>query len=274
MAIATFASRERGWARALDEVKERLGVLFGRIEPRRAAFSYLDGLLRGIERKTGWQLAERVVDPGPWRIQAVLGRGRWDADSARDLVRNYVMEKLGADDGVLVVDETGFVKNGEHSVGVARQYSGTAGRIENYQIGVFLGYASRRRQALIDRRLYIPQEWAADTGRREQAQVPDDITFATKPQIARELLGAALDAGVPCAWALADAVYGSDKHLRMTLERRGKHYVLAVRSNERLMPTTGSAPRTRHGGRAGRGATCGSLGTSRGGTGSEGTAGL
>ncbi len=235
MAIAAFASQELRWAGALDEVKERLGVLFGRIEPRRAVFSYLDGLLSGIERKTGWQLAERVGDPGPWRIQAVLGRGHWDGDATRDLVRNYVMEKLGADDGVLVVDETGFVKKGEHSVGVARQYSGTAGRIENCQIGVFLGYASRLGQALIDRRLYLPQQWAADPARREQARVPDDTAFATKPQIACELLGAALDAGVPCAWVLADAVYGSDKRLRMMLERRGKHYVLAVRSNERLM---------------------------------------
>lgn len=235
MAIAALASAELDWTRTLDEVKERLGFLFGRVEPRRAAFSYMDGLLSGIERKTGWQLAERIGDPGPWRIQAVLGRGRWDAEAARDLVRTYVIEKLGAEDGVLVVDETGFVKKGEHSVGVARQYSGTAGRIENCQIGVFLGYASRRGQALIDRRLYLPQEWTADTARCEQAQVPEDITFATKPQIARELLSDAFDAGVPCAWVLADAVYGSDKHLRIMLERRRKHYILAVRSNERLM---------------------------------------
>jgi SRSO17 transposase len=235
MAIASYADRELRWAHALEEVKQRLGTLFGRIEPRRAAFSFLDGLLSGVERKTGWQLAERLGDPGPWRIQAVLGRGDWDADAARDLVRTYVIEKLGADDGVLVIDETGFVKKGNHSVGVARQYSGTAGRIENSQIGVFLGYANRHGQALIDRRLYLPQEWASDATRREQACVPDDITFATKPRIACELLTAALNAGVPCAWVLADAVYGSDKNLRMMLERRGKHYVLAVRSNERLM---------------------------------------
>lgn len=234
MAIA-HADRELRWAGALEELKQRLGALFGRIEPRRAAFSFLDGLLSGVERKTGWQLAERLGDPGPWRIQAVLGRGHWDADAARDLVRTYAIEKLSADDGVLVVDETGFVKKGEHSVGVARQYSGTAGRVENCQIGVFLGYASRHGQALIDRQLYLPQEWSTDSVRREQARVPDDITFATKPQIACALLSAALDADVPCAWVLADAVYGSDKNLRMMLERRGKHYVLAVRSNERLM---------------------------------------
>ena len=234
MAIA-HADRELRWAGALEELKQRLGALFGRIEPRRAAFSFLDGLLSGVERKTGWQLAERLGDPGPWRIQAGLGRGHWDADAARDLVRTYAIEKLGADDGVLVVDETGFVKKGEHSVGVARQYSSTAGRVENCQIGVFLGYASRRGQALIDRQLYLPQEWVTNAARRERARVPDNVTFATKPQIACALLSAALDAEVPCAWVLADAVYGSDKNLRMMLERRGKHYVLAVRSNERLM---------------------------------------
>ncbi len=235
MTGGAIAIQDSGWARSLEEVKERLGVLFARIEPRRAVWAYLDGLLSGVERKTGWQLAERAGDPGPWRIQAVLGRGRWDADATRDLVRSYVVGHLGAEDGVLVVDETGFVKKGDHSVGVARQYSGTAGRIENCQIGVFLGYASRRGHALIDRRLYLPEEWTADAERCRQAQVPNDIAFATKPMIARKLIAAALDAGVPCAWVLADAVYGSDKQLRMMLERRDKHYVLAVRSNERLM---------------------------------------
>lgn len=239
MAVGVSAVRESRWGRALEEVKERLGVLFERIEPRRAVWAYIDGLLSGVERKTGWQLAEQAGDRGPWRIQAVLGRGRWDAEAARDLVRSYVVERLGCGDGVLVVDETGFVKKGEHSVGVARQYSGTAGRIENCQIGVFVGYASRYGHALIDRRLYLPEAWVADAGRCRQARVPDDITFATKPAIARALITKALDAGVPCAWVLADAVYGSDKHIRMMLERRNKSYVLAVRSNERLMVDDG-----------------------------------
>src|SRR5712691_4258372 len=200
MAIAAFASQELRWAGALDEVKERLGVLFGRIEPRRAVFSYLDGLLSGIERKTGWQLAERVGDPGPWRIQAVLGRGHWDGDATRDLVRNYVMEKLGADDGVLVVDETGFVKKGEHSVGVARQYSGTAGKIENCQIGVFLGYVSPRGRAGIDRALFVPREWTDDSARCAAAGVPLGTVYRTKPEIAQEMLLRALDAGIRAAW--------------------------------------------------------------------------
>jgi SRSO17 transposase len=235
MAGGAVAIEELRWGRAIEDVKERLGGLFGRIEPRRAVWAYLDGLLSGVERKTGWQLAERAGDPGPWRMQAVLGRGRWDAEAARDLVRSYVMENLGSPDGILVVDETGFVKKGKHSVGVARQYSGTAGRIENCQVGVFLGYASRRGHALIDRRLYLPEEWTADVERCRATEVPDDRVFATKPAIARELIAAALDAGVPCAWVLGDAVYGSDKRLRMMLERRDKPYVLAVRSNERLM---------------------------------------
>src|SRR5512146_2774874 len=162
MAVGVSAVRESRWGRALEEVKERLGVLFERIEPRRAVWAYIDGLLSGVERKTGWQLAEQAGDRGPWRIQAVLGRGRWDAEAARDLVRSYVVERLGCGDGVLVVDETGFVKKGEHSVGVARQYSGTAGRIENCQIGVFVGYASRHGHALIDRRLYLPEAWVVD----------------------------------------------------------------------------------------------------------------
>src|SRR5713101_9973958 len=211
MAIAAFASQELRWAGALDEVKERLGVLFGRIEPRRAVFSYLDGLLSGIERKTGWQLAERVGDPGPWRIQAVLGRGHWDGDATRDLVRNYVMEKLGADDGVLVVDETGFLKKGQHSVGVARQYSGTAGRIENCQIGVFLAYASSQGHALLDCALYLPKDWTNDRERCQSAGVPEKQPFATKPQLARQLLTRAFEAQVPAAWVTGDSVYGDDR---------------------------------------------------------------
>lgn len=235
MSGGALAVQESRWARSLEAVKERLGALLRRIEPRRAAWAFLDGLLSGVERKTGWQLAERAGDAGPWRIQAVLGRGHWDAEAARDLVRSYVIENLGAKDGVLVIDETGFVKKGEHSVGVARQYSGTAGRIENCQIGVFLGYASRHGHALIDRRLYLPETWAADAARRRKAHIPDDVAFATKPAMARAMIAPALDAGVPCAWVLGDAVYGSDKRLRMMLERRHKPYVLAVRSNERLM---------------------------------------
>src|SRR4051812_35047554 len=170
----------------------------------------------------------------PHRIQSLLGGSRLGADALRDRVRADVIEALGDRDGVLVVDETGFMKKGERSVGVARQYSGTAGRIENCQVGVFLAYASRFGQALIDRQLYLPEAWAKDESKRTKAGVPEGITFATKPQIACALIAQALDAGAPCAWVLADALYGSDSRLRRMLKPRGQPSGLAVPSNHRL----------------------------------------
>jgi len=175
-------------------------------------------------------MAEQAGLERPYRMQSLLGRSHWSEDGLRDAVRAYVIETLGDADGVLIVDETGFVKKGASSVGVARQYSGTAGRIENSQIGVFLAYASRFGQTLIDRRLYLPDAWAKDTARRAKAQVPEEIGFATKPEIARDLIATALDAGVPCAFVLADAVYGSDSRLRRMLEDRSQPYVLASAS--------------------------------------------
>lgn len=167
-------------------------------------------------------------------MQSLLGRSRRQADGLRDSVRAYAIEALGDADGVLVVDETGFLKKGTHSVGVARQYSGTAGRIENCQVGVLLSYASRFGHALIDRRLYLPKDWAEDAARRAAAAIPEDTGFMTKPEIARDLIASALDAGIPCAYVPADALYGSDKRSRALLERREQPHVLAVRSNERL----------------------------------------
>jgi SRSO17 transposase len=164
----------------------------------------------------------------------LLGRSGWDADALRDKVRDEVLASLGDKAGVLVVDETGFLKKGTHSAGVSRQYSGTAGRIENCQVGVFLAYASPHGQALIDRRLYLPEAWAADKARRDKVGVPEAVRFATKTEIARRLVAAALDAGAPCAWVLADALYGSDSGLRRMLEERRQPYVLAVRSNQML----------------------------------------
>src|SRR5499427_8418882 len=223
------------WRDDLDDLKERIGRLFGRPEPRRQIGLYLDGLIGEVDKKNGWQLAEYAGDPAPWRMQALLGRTIWDQERARDICREYVIERLGDASGVLVVDETGFLKKGTHSVGVGRQYSGTAGRIENCQVGVFLGYASAKGHALIDRRLYLPKEWATDVERREAACIPDEVAFTTKPKIAIEMVAAALDAGVPCAWVLGDAVYGSDKTLRVSLEERDKPYVLA---RLRLRPTS------------------------------------
>jgi SRSO17 transposase len=159
----------------------------------------------------------------------------WDQEAARDLCREYVIEHLGAPDGVLIIDETGFLKKGTHSAGVARQYSGTAGRVENVQIGVFLAYASSKGHALIDRALYLPEEdWCDDPTRRAEAAIPEEVVFATKPALAREMIDRALAAGVPCAWVLGDEVYGSDRRLRRHLEEEEKPFVLAVRSNEKL----------------------------------------
>ena len=225
-------ARWSAWERELAALKERIGPVFGRAETRATAGAFLDGLLSGVARKTGWLLAEQAGLERPYRMQSLLGRSRWDADALRDRVRADVIEALGDRDGVLVVDETGFLKKGEHSVGVARQYSGTAGRIENCQIGVFLAYASRFGQALIDRRLYLPEAWAQDESKRAKAGVPEEITFATKPQIACALIAAALDAGAPCAWVLADALYGSDSRLRRMLETAGA----ALRARGALQP--------------------------------------
>jgi SRSO17 transposase len=235
MAVSEWSGASLPWFEDLAALKQRIGGLFGRAEPRRQIGLFLEGLIGGAERKNGWQLAEYAGDPAPWRMQALLGRTLWDQEKARDLCRDYVIERLGDPSGVLVLDETGFVKKGGHSVGVARQYSGTAGRIENCQIGVFLGYAGPKGHALIDRRLYLPKDWVADADRRKAASIPDDVTFATKPKIGIAMLTAALDAGVPCCWVLGDSVYGSDKTLRVMLEERDKPYVLAVRGNERLM---------------------------------------
>ncbi|MFP4005068.1 MAG: IS701 family transposase [Alphaproteobacteria bacterium] len=234
MSVAAWSGSLLAWERELAALKDRLGPVFRRRELRESGGAFLDGLLSGIERKTGWLMAEQAGLARPYRIQSLLGRSHWDADALRDEVRAYAVEALGDPDGVLVVDETGFVKKGAHSVGVARQYSGTAGRIENCQVGVFLAYASRFGQTLIDRRLYLPKDWAEDPARRHKAQVPAAVPFASKPEIARELIATALDAQVPCAWVLADALYGSDSKLRRLLEARDQPYVLAVRSNHHL----------------------------------------
>jgi SRSO17 transposase len=230
------------WRDELDVLKERLGPLFVRPEPRQQAGLYLEALLSGAQRKNGWQLAEQIGDARPWRTQRVLSHVQWDQDAARDICRDYVIEHIGRPDGVLVVDETGFLKKGKHSAGVARQYSGTAGRIENCQIGVFLAYASSKGHALIDRALYLPEAWCVDAARREEAAIPEAVEFATKPVLARQMIEHALDAGISCAWVLGDEVYGSDHKLRAALERRQQAYVLTVRSNEQVWARVAKVP--------------------------------
>jgi SRSO17 transposase len=187
------------WAAELERLGARIAPRFGRVEPRRRALAYLRGLLAPVERKNGWQLAEAAGDATPDGMQDFLGRMRWDADRVRDDLRAYVVEHLGDPGAVLVLDETGFVKKGTHSVGVQRQYSGTAGRIENCQVGVFLAYASAKGHALIDRALHLPERWAGDAERCARADVPDEVAFATKPKLGAAMPTRALAAGVPCA---------------------------------------------------------------------------
>jgi SRSO17 transposase len=208
-----------GWAHGLDGLAGRIAPRFGRREPRRRARAYLKGLLAPVGRRNGWQLAEVAGDRTPDGVQDFLARMRWDAEAVRDDLRAYVVEHLGDPGAVLVLDETGFVKKGRHSVGVQRQYPGTAGRIENCQIGVFLGYAGRHGHAPIDRALYLPEGWAGDRARRAAAGVPAAVAFATKPKLGRALLDRALEAGVPCAWVAGDSVCGADHALRRAIER-------------------------------------------------------
>lgn len=230
----TRASEAHRWADQLDELVARIAPRFGRIEPRRRARAYLQGLLAPLERKNGWHLAEAAGDATPDGVQDFLARMHWDADAVRDDLRAYVVEHLGDPDAVLVLDETGFLKKGTKSAGVHRQYSGTAGRIETCQIGVFLAYASRHGHALIDRALYLPETWAADAARRAEAGVPEEIRFTTKPKLGQAMLKRAFAAGVPCAFVVSDSLYGADHQTRRLIEASGRGYVLAVTAVQRL----------------------------------------
>ena len=221
------------WAASLREVKGRMRPLFTQERVAASAGLFLDGLLGEERRKTGWMRAEAAGDPGPWRQQAILGRGRWDADVLRDIVREYALEHLAEDDAVLVVDETGFLKQGKASCGVARQYTGSAGKITNCQIGVFAAYVSRHGNAFIDRALYLPKAWTSDPARMAGAHVPSDTGFATKPALALAIIARAIAAGVPFAWVTADTVYGTGE-VEMALRRAGKAYVLGVNATSQF----------------------------------------
>jgi SRSO17 transposase len=214
------------------EVERRIGPLFARSDARERAMSYLAALLSPAERKNSWQLAEMSGDPNPYGFQHLLGRADWDADALRDRLRSYLTDYLADSAAVGVIDETGFLKKGRHSAGVARQYSGTAGRIENCQIGVFLAYASAQGHTLLDRELYLPKEWTDDRERCRSAGIPDERAFATKPELARQMLKRAFDAGLMLAWVAGDSVYGDDRALRGFLEERKQAYVLAVSGKE------------------------------------------
>ena len=221
------------WASSLRAVKQRIRPLFQQTRMAASAGLFLDALLGPERRKTGWMRAEAAGDPGPWRQQALLGRATWDADALRDVVRGYAIEALAEPDAVLVVDETGFLKQGKASCGVHRQYTGSAGKITNCQIGVFAAYASGKGHAFIDRQLYLPKTWADDPARRAGAHVPEDVVFATKPQLALAMIARAVAAEVPFAWVAADSVYGVGD-IEMALRRAGKGYVLAVNASHRF----------------------------------------
>ncbi len=218
------------WASSLRDVKARIRPLFEDKRTMASAEKFLDGLLGGEPRKTGWMRAEAAGDSGPWRQQAILGRSRWDADALRDMVREYALETLADEDAVLVVDETGFLKQGKASCGVARQYTGSAGKITNCQIGVFASYVSRHGHAFIDRTLYLPKEWTDPPARLKATYVPADIGFATKPQIASRMITRAIAAKVPFRYVAADSVYGTGD-IEIALRKAGKGYVLGVASN-------------------------------------------
>ena len=229
------------WASSLRDVKARMRGLFTQDRVAASAGLFLDGLLGDERRKTGWMRAEAAGDPGPWRQQAVLGRGRWDADALRDIVRDYVVETLGADDAVLVIDETGFLKQGKASCGVGRQYTGSAGKITNCQIGVFAAYVSRHGHAFVDRALYLPKAWTSSPARLAASHVPGTTVFATKPALAVQMIGRAIAAGVPFSWVAADSVYGVGD-IEQALRRASKGYVLGVNANHHFISWAGKPP--------------------------------
>jgi SRSO17 transposase len=230
----TTSAEIASWPTGLDGLHARIAHRFRRAEARGRAKRYLAGLLDRVERKNGWQLAEHLGEPGPQGVQRLLNAADWDVEAVRDDLRSYVTEHLGHAAGVLIVDETGFLKKGTKSVGVQRQYSGTAGRIENCQIGVFVGYASHQGRAFLDRELYLPQEWVQDPARRGEAGVPPEVSFATKPELARQMLARAFAAGVPASWVSGDEIYGNDGAFRRWLVAENHPYVLAVSAHHPL----------------------------------------
>ena len=226
------------WSAELDRLHARIAGRFARSEPRRRARQYLSGLVAGLDRTNGWTLAEQAGDISPDGMQRLLRWADWDVDAVRDDVRDYVIEHLGDPQGVLIIDDTGFLKKGVKSAGVARQYSGTAGRIENCQVGVFMAYRSSKGHALIDRQLYLPQAWTDDRDRCRAAGIPDEIEFATKVQMARQMLARAFAAGVPAGWVTMDEAYGQSESLRVWMEEHDQPHVVATRRNDDVVTTS------------------------------------
>jgi SRSO17 transposase len=230
------------WADGLDDLMATIAGRFGRLEPRRRARAYLLGLLSPVSGKNSWTIAETAGERTPDGMQRLLNNAVWDADAVRDDLRGYVVDHLSHPAGVLILDDTGFLKKGVKSAGVQRQHSGTAGRTENCQIGVFLAYASPDGRTLLDRELYLPQKWCADPERRAEAGVDPAVRFATKPALGLRMLHRALDADVPASWVAADEAYGQDSKFRLALQQRQVGYVLAVPRSQKI-PTNGGSAR-------------------------------
>lgn len=217
------------WSHILKSFQQRLSPYFARCEARQAAFHYIQALLSPVERKNGWQIAEQVGDMTPYRVQHLLGRAQWNEEQLAQEVRQYGVENLNQPEDIFAIDETGFLKQGNHSVGVQVQYYGTTGHLENCQVGVFLAYITSKGHTLIDRRLYLPKSWADDSQKRDKVGVPETVKFATKAQLAQQMLQSAWDAGVRSAWVVADEVYGNDTSFGRWLEQSGQQsYVLTV----------------------------------------------
>jgi SRSO17 transposase len=227
-----FEKKEKQLRAALGETSKRLGRHFANPAARQTAAAYLQSLLSSVERKNSWQLAEAAGFEAPYRFQHLLGRATWEADALRDEQLGEVLAGLGEEDAVLAIDETGFIKQGKKSVGVMRQYCGASGKIDNCQIGVFLSWQTSKGHALIDRALYLPEQWAEDKERRQEAGVPEEVAFAPKPTLARRMVERALRAGVRPNWIVADCVYGGDGKLRFFLEEAEQPYVMAVTSTQ------------------------------------------
>jgi SRSO17 transposase len=218
-----------GWSEAVEGLHRRISGRFARSEARERVKRYLLGLLGRVERKNGWQLAEAIGETDPQGVQRLLNSAKWDAEGVRDDLREYVVEHLGDEEsGVLITDETGFLKKGRKSVGVARQYTGTAGDTVDCQVGVFVAYASNKGAAFIDRALYLPEEWANDPKRRAEAGVPEEVAFASKVELAKRMLQRAFEAGVPARWVAADSFYGRSHEFRAWLEERGRAYAVMI----------------------------------------------
>jgi SRSO17 transposase len=232
LSIVVTSEVVESWRSGLEDLFACVAGRFARVEPRRYAFAYVRGLLAPLERKNGWTMAEAAGFRSPNGLQDFLQSPAWDPDGVRDDVRDYVISHLGEPGGVLIADETGFLKKGVRSAGVQRQYSGTAGRTENCQIGTFLCYASSMGRALIDRELYVPVSWTNDRDRCRAAAIPDEVEFATKPQQARQMLQRAIAAGVPFSWFAADEFYGQNPALRMWLEEQDVSYVMGTRCDD------------------------------------------